>query len=401
MIGVAVLGSTGSIGASTLDVLAQHPDEFRVVALTAHRNVAKLAQQVVQWRPDYAAVADANMARELTERLVKANAETRVLAGPEALTEIAALPEAQTVVAAIVGSAGLASTLAAARAGKRLLLANKESLVMAGSLLLAAVHASGATLIPVDSEHSAIFQCLPQGTRAGETPSGVRRVLLTASGGPFLDWPIEALAHATPEQACAHPNWVMGRKISVDSATLMNKGLELIEACILFGLAPEQVEIVVHRQSIVHSLVEYVDGSVLAQLGAPDMRTPIAHALAWPKRLTSGVEFLDLIRTARLDFCAPDAERFASLALAQAAARAGGLNPAILNAVNEVAVQAFLERRLNFLEIPAVSEAVLEGMASHTGAQILSLEEVLAADAQARERAAIEVSRVRTRGAHA
>src|SRR5829696_3939373 len=391
MIGVAVLGSTGSIGASTLDVLSQHADRFRVVALAANRNAAKLAQQVVQWRPDYAALADPNSARELTERLAKANVMTRVLTGPDALCEVAALSEAQYVVAAIVGAAGLESTLGAARAGKRLLLANKESLVMAGPLLLAAVRSSGATLIPVDSEHSTIFQCLPGTTPAGEAPPDVRRVLLTASGGPFLDWPLEALANATPEQACAHPNWVMGRKISVDSATLMNKGLELIEACLLFGLNPEQVEIVVHRQSIVHSLVEYVDGSVLAQLGAPDMRTPIAHALAWPQRITSGVEFLDLIRIARLEFCAPDNERFRALALAQAAARGGGLQPAILNAANEVAVQAFLARRLNFLEIPAVIEAVLKAM---NGGQILNLDDVLAADAEARQRAATEVVRV-------
>ena len=398
MIGVAVLGSTGSIGASTLDVLAQHPDQFRVIALAAHRNAAKLAQQVAQWRPDYAVLADPETVPELNERLAKSGCSTRVLAGTEALSEIASLPEVNHVVAAIVGAAGLESTLAAARAGKRLLLANKESLVMAGPLLLSAVRASGATLLPVDSEHSAIFQCLPQGSRAGEAPPGVRRVLLTASGGPFLDWPIEALEQATPEQACAHPNWVMGRKISVDSATLMNKGLELIEACLLFGLAPSQVEIVVHRQSIVHSLVEYVDGSVLAQLGSPDMRTPIAHALAWPQRLSSGVDFLDLIRTARLDFCAPDSQKFRCLALAQAAARSGGLEPAILNAANEVAVQAFLERRLNFPEIPGVIEAVLKGM--NTGG-LHSLEDVLAADAEARRRAGEHVCARVARKAHA
>lgn len=392
MIGVAILGSTGSIGASTLDVLSQHPDKFKVVALAAHRDAVKLAQQVIQYRPDYAALADPDAARELTERLAKANVPTRVLAGPASLEEIAAMSAAQYVVAAIVGAAGLKSTLAAARAGKRLLLANKESLVMAGPLLLAAVRASGATLIPVDSEHSAIFQCLPPDASAGVAPPGVRRVLLTASGGPFLDWPMERIATATPSQACAHPNWVMGRKISVDSATLMNKGLELIEACLLFGLSAGQVEIVVHRQSIVHSLVEFVDGSVLAQLGAPDMRTPISHALAWPQRLTSGVEFLDLIRTARLEFCAPDGERFRSLALAQAAAKAGGLQPAILNAANEVAVQAFLERRLNFLEIPAVIEAVVKSM---NGGRISSLEDVLAADAEARHRAQEQL------GAHA
>jgi 1-deoxy-D-xylulose-5-phosphate reductoisomerase len=283
---------------------------------------------------------------------------------------------------------------------------------MAGPLLIGAAKASGATLLPVDSEHSAIFQCLPQAglqclpanTRAGEAPKGVRRVLLTASGGPFLDWPIEKLATCTPEQACAHPNWVMGRKISVDSATLMNKGLELIEAVLLFGLDPAQVEVVVHRQSIVHSLVEYIDGSVLAQLGSPDMRTPIAYALAWPERLSSGVEFLDLIRTARLEFCAPDVERFRCLALAQAAARAGGLHPAILNAANEVAVQAFLDRELNFPGIAGVCEAVLAQMAGGpAGGPIRGLEDVLGADAEARRLAQAFVPTVHAceRGAHA
>jgi 1-deoxy-D-xylulose-5-phosphate reductoisomerase len=302
VIGVAVLGSTGSIGESTLDVLARHPQQYKVVALGAHRNVAKLAQQVLQWRPAFAALADDQAARELSQRLAGSGVATKVLGGAGALVDIAALPEAAIVMAGIVGSAGLASTFAAAHAGKRVLLANKESLVMAGPLLIAAVRASGATLLPVDSEHSAIFQCLPPNSLPGMRAPGVRRILLTASGGPFRDWPHEALAAVTPEQACAHPNWVMGRKISVDSATLMNKGLELIEACLLFGLAPEQVEVIVHRQSIVHSLVEYVDGSVLAQLGSPDMRTPIAHALAWPHRIACGVDFLDLIRTSRLDF---------------------------------------------------------------------------------------------------
>jgi len=401
MIGVAVLGSTGSIGESTLDVLARHPERFRVVALAANRNAGKLAQQVIQWKPDYAALADEAAARELKDRLSRAGVTTEVLSGEHAATELASLPEAHYVMAGIVGAAGLRSTLAAAQSGKRVLLANKEALVMAGPLLIAAARAGGATLLPVDSEHSAIFQCLPPGTRAGEAPEGVRRVLLTASGGPFLEWTREALAAATPDQACAHPNWVMGRKISVDSATLMNKGLELIEACLLFGLAPDRVEVVVHRQSIVHSLVEYVDGSVLAQLGSPDMRTPIAHALAWPQRLASGVEFLDLIRTARLEFCAPDVERFRCLALAQAAARAGGLQPAILNAANEVAVQAFLDRQLNFPDIASVIEAVLTA----TGARgkALALEDVLAADAEARRlaRERIPAIQARTRGAHA
>ena len=381
MNGVVVLGSTGSVGDSTLDVLARNPDRFRLVALGAHRNAAKLAQQILRWRPAYAALADVDAARELKQLLGKSAPQTRLLAGEEALVEIASLPEADSVMAAIVGAAGLRSTLAAARAGKRLLLANKESLVMAGPLLMAAVRTAGATLLPIDSEHNAIFQCLPPNARAGETPPGVRRVLLTASGGPFRDWSAEALQSVTPEAACAHPNWVMGRKISVDSATLMNKGLELIEACFLFGLTPAQVEIVVHPQSIVHSLVEYRDGSLLAQLGSPDMRTPIAHALGWPDRIASGVEFLDLIRTGRLDFQAPDTVRFRCLALAQAAARAGGLQPVVLNAANEVAVQAFLERRLNFLEIAAVIEAVLT---TTSGGAIGSLEDVLDADSEAR-----------------
>jgi len=384
MIGVAVLGSTGSIGISTLDVVARHPERFRVVALAAQRSAARLAEQVIQFRPEYAALADAGAARELESRLAAARVATRVLAGPGALEELAQLSQVEVVMAAIVGAAGLPSTLAAARAGKRLLLANKESLVMAGPLLMAQVRASGALLLPIDSEHNAIFQCLPHGIRAGDTPAGVRRILLTASGGPFFDWPRERIAAATPAQACAHPNWVMGRKISVDSATLMNKGLELIEACFLFGLPPERVDILVHRQSIVHSLVEYVDGSVLAQLSSPDMRTPIAHALGWPERLAAGVEYLDLIRTARLDFCAPDTVRFRCLALAQAAARAGGLHPVVLNAANEIAVGAFLEGRLNFPDIATVIERVITTAA--VGA-VRNLDDVLQADGEARRAA--------------
>jgi 1-deoxy-D-xylulose-5-phosphate reductoisomerase len=383
VIGVVVLGSTGSVGESTLDVLARHPERFKLIALGANRSAAKLAEQVLRWRPAYAALADKTAAQELRQLLGSRAPGTRVLAGEEGLIEIAALPEADSVMAAIVGAAGLRSTLAAARAGKRLLLANKESLVMSGPLLMAAVRSSGATLLPIDSEHNAIFQCLPPQGQAhpGQPPPGVRRILLTASGGPFRDWPRERLESVTAEQACAHPNWVMGRKISVDSATLMNKGLELIEACFLFGLPPSQVEIVVHPQSIVHSLVEYLDGSVLAQLGSPDMRTPIAHALAWPERIASGVEFLDLIRTARLDFQAPDVEKFPCLALAQSVARAGGLQPVVLNAANEVAVQAFLEGRLNFIQIAAVIEAVIT---KSTAGEIGGLDDVLAADAEAR-----------------
>ena len=402
MIGVAVLGSTGSVGESTLDVLARHAERFRLVAIAANSNAAKLARQIARWRPPYAALADESAAGELRALLGPAVRGTRLLTGAGALEELALLPEADCVMAAVVGAAGLRSTLAAARAGKRLLLANKESLVMAGPLLLAAVNASGATLLPIDSEHNAIFQCLPAAARAGSAPAGLRRVLLTASGGPFRDTPAEALAAVTPEAACAHPNWVMGRKISVDSATLMNKGLELIEACLLFGLAPAQVQILVHPQSIVHSLVEYADGSMLAQLGAPDMRTPIAHALAWPERIDSGVEFLDLLKAGRLDFRAPDTDKFRCLALAQAAARAGGVYPVVLNAANEVAVAAFLERRLNFPGIAAVIEAVME---RSTGGAIGGLEDVLAADAESRVRAReriVGMSRnAAVRGAHA
>jgi len=384
VIGVAVLGSTGSIGESTLDVLARHPERFRLVALAANTSAAKLARQVLAFRPAYAALADESAAAELTHLLGGAAPTTRVLAGPGALEEIARASEVDCVMAAIVGAAGLRSTLAAARAGKRLLLANKESLVMAGPLLIAEAKRAGATLLPIDSEHNAIFQCLPRGATPGVAPPGLKRVLLTASGGPFRDTPREALETVTPEAAVAHPNWVMGRKISVDSATLMNKGLELIEACVLFGLRPEQIQILVHPQSIVHSLVEYVDGSVLAQLGAPDMRTPIAYALAWPERIDSGVESLDLLRAGRLDFRAPDVEKFRCLALAQAAACAGGLHPVLLNAANEVAVQAFLERQLNFPAIAAVIEAVVE---RGTGGAIGGLDEVLAADAEGRVRA--------------
>ncbi|HTL20152.1 MAG TPA: 1-deoxy-D-xylulose-5-phosphate reductoisomerase [Steroidobacteraceae bacterium] len=402
MIGVAVLGSTGSVGESTLDVLARHPERFRLIAIAANTNAAKLAQQIRTWRPAYAALADERAAGELQELLGNAVPETRVLAGRGALEELALLPEVHCVMAAIVGAAGLRSTLAAARAGKRLLLANKESLVMAGPLLMTAVNASGATLLPIDSEHNAIFQCLPAGAVCGQPPPGLRRVLLTASGGPFRDTPAEALGAVTPEAACAHPNWVMGRKISVDSATLMNKGLELIEACLLFGLTPERVQILVHPQSIVHSLVEYADGSVLAQLGAPDMRTPIAHALGWPDRIDSGAEFLDLLKAGRLDFRAPDTEKFRCLVLAQAAACAGGLSPVVLNAANEVAVQAFLERRLNFPAIPAVIEAVMERA---TGGAIGGLEDVLAADEDSRMHARERIGRLTAtagvRGAHA
>jgi len=381
VIGIAVLGSTGSIGESTLDVVARHADRFRVVALGAHRNVEKLLGQCRRLMPEVAAVADPQAARQLDSRLRFEGLPTRVLGGEEALAEIAALPAAHYVMAAIVGAAGLHSTLAAVRAGKRVLLANKESLVMGGALLLESARASGAEILPIDSEHNAIFQCLPPEAERGRAPRGVRRILLTASGGPFLDWPREALESVTPEQACAHPNWAMGRKISVDSATLMNKGLELIEASLLFGLPADRVQVLIHRQSIVHSLVEYLDGSILAQLGSPDMRTPIAHALAWPERIASGVEFLDLVKAGRLEFTSPDTVRFRCLALAEEAARGGGLAPVALNAANEVAVAAFLEGRLNFVGIAAVIEPV---MARSWGGPTRDLEDVLAADREAR-----------------
>lgn len=384
--GITILGSTGSVGVSTLEVIRRHPQEFRAVALTAFRNDALLFEQCGVHRPDVAVLVDPAAAARLSERLKAAGLQTRVLTGTAALETAAGLPEADCVMAAIVGAAGLLPTLAAARAGKRLLLANKESLVLAGDLLLEAVRSGGGELIPIDSEHNAIFQCLPQDARPGLRAQGVRRIVLTASGGPFLRMPEERLARVTPEEACTHPNWSMGRKISVDSATLMNKGLELIEACWLFGLKPDDVEVVIHPQSIVHSMVEYLDGSVLAQMGNPDMRTPIAHALAWPGRRESGVASLDLIRVGRLSFEAPDLKRFPCLGLAQRAARAGGTAPAILNAANEVAVQAFLEGRLNFAAIPKVSEAVLEQLEIST--TVRTLDAVLKADAQAREFAA-------------
>jgi 1-deoxy-D-xylulose-5-phosphate reductoisomerase len=383
MIGVAVLGSTGSIGESTLDVLRRHGDRFRVVALSANTNVDALVQQAREFRPECVAIADAVLAPVLRQRLADHKLATRVSGGPGALEEIAALPTADYVMAAIVGAAGLRSTLAAAAAGKRLLIANKEALVMAGPLVLAAATRSGARIIPIDSEHNAIFQCLPGETRLGEAPAGVRRILLTASGGPFRNRSAAELHDVTPEQACAHPTWNMGRKISVDSATLMNKGLELIEASLLFGVPVEQIEVVIHRQSVIHSLVEYVDGSVLAQLGSPDMRTPIAQALAWPERLASGVQFLDLLQVARLDFEPPDLQRFPCLGLAIEAARAGGEMPTVLSAANEVAVAAFLAGHLNFGGIPRVIGEVMNTWVSHGGKP--DLQSVLDADARARQ----------------
>lgn len=381
-VGVAVLGSTGSIGVSTLDVLGRHPDRFRVVALSARRNVEGLLQQCLDHAPDYAVMVDADAAEQLYRRLRTAGRAVEVLAGAAGLERIAALPTVTTVMAAIVGAAGLLSTLAAAHAGKRVLLANKEALVMAGPLLMAAVRANGAELLPIDSEHNAIFQCLPpRFATEGLEQLGVRRILLTGSGGPFRTTPLEQLRAVTPEQACAHPNWRMGRKISVDSATMMNKGLEVIEAHWLFAAPRAQIEVVIHPQSVVHSMVEYTDGSVLAQLGHPDMRTPIAHALAWPQRLESGAAFLDFAQLRPLEFQPPELARFPCLRLAFAALATGGTAPAILNAANEIAVQAFLDQRISYPDIAALVEHVLERVPAH---EVNTLATILADDAQAR-----------------
>ena len=389
MRGLVVLGSTGSIGENTIDVALRHPDRFRIVGLAANSNDDSLFRQCLRCRPSFAAMLDATAAGRLRERLSAARSPTRVLAGPEALTTVAAAPEAELVMAAIVGAAGLAPTFAAAAAGKQLLLANKEALVLAGTLLIDAAAASGARILPIDSEHNAVFQCLPPARERGGPPPGVARIILTASGGPFLKTRREDLASVTPEQAVAHPNWRMGPKISVDSATLMNKGLELIEACHLFRLGPDRVTIVIHPQSVVHSLVEFDDGSMLAQMSQPDMRVPIAHALGWPDRIVSGVQSLDLVQVGQLSFEAPDLERFPCLALACQAARAGGTAPAVANAANEVAVTAFLERRLNFAGIAAVIDSVLQ---QHQVRPVRVLEDALAADGWARHAAGTALS---------
>jgi 1-deoxy-D-xylulose-5-phosphate reductoisomerase len=378
---LAVLGATGSIGVSTLDVVARHPDRFEVVALTGHRRIDVLAEQCRRFAPRYAVVGSDENAATLAAMLAATHPAIEVLAGPEALCRVAALPEVDSVMAAIVGAAGLAPTLAAARAGKRVLLANKEALVMAGSVFMNEVRRSGTVLLPIDSEHNAVFQSMPADFNGDLARHGVRRILLTASGGPFRRTPAEQLAAVTPDQACAHPNWSMGRKISVDSATMMNKGLEVIEAHWLFNAAADQIDVVIHPQSVIHSLVQYVDGSVLAQLGNPDMRTPIAHALAWPERIDAGVAPLDLFDVAQLTFERPDFERFPCLALAYRALRAGGNQPAVLNAANEVAVEAFLDGKLRFDRIAAVIAATLDAVPAGPAE---SLDAVLAADAAAR-----------------
>ncbi|BBU43718.1 1-deoxy-D-xylulose 5-phosphate reductoisomerase [Pseudomonas putida] len=379
---ITVLGATGSIGLSTLDVIARHPDRYQVFALSGYSRIDELLALCVRHRPAFAVVPSAEAAQRLRESLAAVGCATEVLEGEAGLCQVASAAEVDAVMAAIVGAAGLRPTLAAVEAGKKVLLANKEALVMSGALFMEAVRRSGAVLLPIDSEHNAIFQCMPGDYARGLSAVGVRRILLTASGGPFRETPVEALLDVTPEQACAHPNWSMGRKISVDSASMMNKGLELIEACWLFDAAPAKVEVVVHPQSVIHSLVDYVDGSVLAQLGNPDMRTPIANALAWPERIDSGVAPLDLFAIARLDFQAPDEQRFPCLRLARQAAEAGNSAPAALNAANEVAVEAFLGRRIRFPEIAGMIEQVLD---QEPVVPLPSLDAVFAADQRARE----------------
>ncbi len=380
--GVCILGSTGSIGVSTLDVLRLNKAAYSVQALTANKNMDLLLAQCIEFKPNYAVIPEPDLAEKLRKKLQHSDAaDTVVLSGEDSLASVTELQQVDIVVAAIVGAAGLLPTLAAANAGKKLLLANKEALVVSGDLLMSAVSKSGATLLPLDSEHNALFQCMPAGYRAGQCAAGIRKLILTASGGPFLHTNKAALAQVTVAQACAHPNWSMGKKISVDSATMMNKGLEVIEASYLFDMRADQIEVLVHPQSIVHSMVDYIDGSILAQLGQPDMRTPIAHALAWPDRQYSGVSALDFLSNNQLSFEAPNDEVFPCLRLAYNALKEKGTAPAVLNAANEVAVEGFLNESIRFVDIPAVVEKTL------TSASIVaadSIPAVLQADSEAR-----------------
>lgn len=382
MVGVTVLGSTGSIGVSTLDVLGRHPEHYELIAITANKDLEGMINQCQQWQPKYAVMADEACAEKLHAALKSKAPDVEVLAGLSGLVQVATAPETDSVMAAIVGAAGLMPTLAAAKAGKRVLLANKESLVLSGKLFMDAVHDNGAVLLPIDSEHNAIFQCMPADFNRGLEHCGVVKILLTASGGPFRETEVEKLEYVTPEQACAHPNWDMGRKISVDSATMMNKGLEVIEACWLFDTEPDLVEVVIHPQSVIHSMVQYTDGSVLAQLGNPDMRTPIAHALSWPHRIESGVKNLNIFDVSRLDFQQPDTERFPCLRLAAESMKAGGTATAILNAANEIAVEAFLCGKIKFTDIARIVEASLDSI-THVPAD--DLETVLVADSETRQ----------------
>lgn len=390
MIGISILGSTGSIGVSTLDVIARHPDKYRVVALTANSNVDKIYQQCLEFKPQCVAMADAGKAEILAARLKDEHSEIQVLSGINGLQQAAAHAEADQVMAAIVGAAGLLPTLAAVEKGKTMLLANKEALVVAGDLFIQAAAKSGAKVLPIDSEHNAIFQCMPNDYQGQGLPNaGIEKILLTASGGPFRQTSLVDLDKVTPEQACAHPNWDMGRKISVDSATMMNKGLEVIEACWLFNAKPEQIQVVVHPQSVVHSMVSYNDGSVLAQMGNPDMRTPIAHAMAWPDRIASGVAQLDIFQVAHLDFESPDFERFPCLKLCYQAIETGGTMPTILNAANEIAVEAFLNKQIRFTDIAAIIETTMRRLQA---AEVESLAQLLDVDQQARAMAQAQVA---------
>lgn len=390
---ITILGSTGSIGQNTLDVVSRHPDRYSIIALTANTDVDALEQQCLQWLPEYAVMSDQDCAQQLFDRLKRKGQETQVLAGIEGLKKVATLDQVDTVVAGIVGAAGLVPTLSAAESGKRVLLANKEALVMSGRLFMDAVHNNKAILLPLDSEHNAIFQCMPHDLPQVPEESGINRILLTASGGPFRTTPLEQFPAITPEQAVSHPNWVMGQKISVDSATMMNKGLEVIEAHWLFNVSQQLIEVVIHPQSIIHSMVAYADGSILAQLGNPDMRTPIAHCLAWPERIDSGVEPLDIFDVATLEFEKPDLQRFPCLKLCYQAMQAGGSASIALNAANEIAVEAFLQKNIAFTAIAELIEGVL-GEITITNAN--TLDEILAADQSARDIARSHINKLQT-----
>lgn len=383
---ITILGATGTIGVSTLDVLVRHPDKFRVYALTANTNVEKLYEQCVQYQPVYAVMVDSNAAEQLQKKLVQSGLNTQVLSGIEGLETVASIDDTDYVMAAIVGAAGLLPNLAAAKAGKRVMLANKESLVMSGKLFMDVIQQNHAELLPIDSEHNAIFQCMPETSNK----KSIEKILLTASGGPFRTWQKEALASVTPEQAVAHPNWEMGKKISVDSATMMNKGLEVIEACWLFDVMVDQIQVVVHPQSTIHSMVSYNDGSVLAQLGNPDMRTPIAYSLGWPERIESGVADLDIFDVARLDFEKPDFSHYPCLRLAYEAHRQGGNATIALNAANEIAVEAFLQEQILFTDIPRLIEDILQDVVTGTPTV---LDDILIQDKVSRERSNLWVAR--------
>lgn len=382
--GLCILGATGSIGVNTLDVAARYPEKYKIVALSANSQVERLLEQCIKYKPEYAVMVNEDAALELTQKLKNNHSSVQVLSGNDGLEKIASLEQVDYVMAAIVGAAGLKPTLAAARSGKRILLANKEALVMSGQLFMDEVKKNNAELLPIDSEHNAIFQCMPENYNKGLAESGITKILLTGSGGPFRTKALSELTDITPDEACAHPNWDMGRKISVDSATMMNKGLELIEACWLFNTTPDYIQIIVHPQSVIHSMVQYADGSVLAQLGQPDMRTPIAHALSWPERIESGVEKLDFFSVAKLEFEKPDYERFPCLRLAEESIRNGGTAPAILNAANEIAVAAFLDNKLSFVDIAYIVEQTLQNITSRPAT---SLTEILEDDMAARKEA--------------